>query len=258
MKIIRFKTGRKIQYGVLEEEKAHGYSGSPFSGKKSFRPDGSIFKLDEVKLLAPSKPSKVVAMALNYKSHIKETGLPTPASPLIFIKPSTSVINPDEFIKLPKLPDGGRIEYEGEVAVVIGKQAKDVPMEQALEYVLGYTCANDVSSRYCQHLEKHFTRAKGFDTFCPLGPCIQTEADPDNIHLETFLNGQLRQSFNTNDLLFNIPTVINFITNVMTLLPGDVILTGTAAGIGGISPGDVIEIKCSGIGTLRSYARNKE
>jgi len=260
LKIVRISVQGETKYGVLENDTVRGFQGSPFPSQEGndFRADGSIYKLSEVKLLAPCLPSKVVCLGLNYRSHIAETGLPMPEVPLIFLKPSTSVIGPEDYIIRPNLPVKGRVDYEGEVGVVIGKKAKDIPEDKALEYVLGYTCVNDVSARYAQEMDGQWTRGKGYDTFAPIGPCIETEAAHDNLKLETYINGNLQQSSNTNDLLFGIPKLINFISDIMTLLPGDIISTGTPSGIGQMSPGDVVEIKIENVGTLRNFVADED
>jgi len=170
--------------------------------------------------------------------------------PLIFLKPSTAVIGPDDEIVLPRL--SRRVDYEGELGMVIGRKAKDVPEDKAREHVIGYTCLNDVSERHNQAEDGQWTRAKGYDTFAPIGPCIETEVDPDNLKLETYLNGELRQSANTSDLIFAVSKLISFVSSVMTLLPGDIIATGTPSGIGRVNPGDVVEVRIEGIGTLRN------
>ena len=190
-------------------------------------------------------------MGLNYRKHAEEVKLPIPQTPLIFLKPPTSVIGPEDNIVLP--PSSTRVDYEGELAVVIKKKASHVSEAEALEYVLGYTCLNDVSARDHQRDDVQWTRSKGFDTFGPVGPCIETELDPGNIMLETYLNGELKQQSNTDDLIYPVPTQISFISDVMTLLPGDIIATGTPSGIGRMLPGDTVEIKIASIGTLRNY-----
>ncbi|MBM3119810.1 MAG: fumarylacetoacetate hydrolase family protein [Chloroflexi bacterium] len=254
MRIVRFVARGKAKYGLLEKNVIHGLRGSPFTHFKHLSSpsilDGSIYKPDEVRLLAPCLPSKIVCLGLNYRSHVEELKLPLPSVPLIFLKPSTAVIGPDDKIILPH--NRKRIDYEGELGVVIGKQANDVPEEEAMEYILGYTCFNDVSDRHAQAEDGQWTRAKGYDTFAPIGPWIETEANPDNLKLETYLNGELRQSASTNDLIFGVSKLISFISAVMTLLPDDVIATGTPSGIGPISPGDVVEIRIEKIGTLRN------
>jgi 2-keto-4-pentenoate hydratase/2-oxohepta-3-ene-1,7-dioic acid hydratase in catechol pathway len=257
LKIVRFLSQGKVKYGVWENDLIKGYAGSPFNSPNSFQPDKTAYKLSDVKLLAPCEPSKIVCLGLNYRAHIQETGSKTPENPLLFLKPPSSVIGPEEYVVLPNLPVNGRIDYEGEVGVVIGKPAKDVPEDKAMDYVLGYTCVDDVSARYCQEKDGQWTRAKGFDTFCPMGPCIEQLPDPGNIKIETLVNGQVRQSSNTSYLIFGIPKLIAFISGVMTLLPGDVISTGTPEGIGPMTAGDTVEIKVEGVGTLRHYVKEK-
>lgn len=257
MKIVRFSADGKMRYGVQDNDVIKSYQGSPFENMNEFKPDGNNYNRERVKLLAPCQPSKIVALGLNYQSHVAEFGKPKPKVPLIFLKPSTSVIDPEEFVVLPTKSVEGRVDFEGEAGVVIGKTAQRVSKEKALDYVLGYTCVNDVSARTPQSEDGQWTRAKGFDTFAPIGPCIDTEADPSNIKLETRVNGQLRQSFNTKDLIFNIPHLIWFISDIMTLLPGDIISTGTGEGVGPMSSGDVVEISIPGC-TLTHYVKNQE
>jgi len=192
-----------------------------------------------------------VALGLNYHNHAKELNSPLPNAPLIFLKPSTAVIGPEDNIIYPAAST--RVDYEGELAVVIKKSVWRVSIEEALDYVLGYTCFNDVTARDLQSQTGQWTRAKGFDTFAAVGPCIETELDPGNVVLETYLNGELKQQGSTSDLIYSIPELINFISNVMSLLPGDIIATGTPSGIGPMYPGDTVEIKIEPIGTLRNY-----
>jgi len=255
LRIVRFVTRGKVKYGVLAENVVRGFQGSPFAHFKcpgnSVTLDGNTCKLEEVKLLAPCLPSKIVCLGLNYRRHAEEAKLPIPSVPLIFLKPSTAVIGPDDSIILPHL--WRRVDYESELGVVIGRKAKDVTEDKAKEYVIGYTCFNDVSERYVQSEDGQWTRAKGYDIFAPIGPCIETEVDPDNLKLETYLNGELRQSACTSDLLFGVSRLISFISSVMTLLPGDVIATGTPSGIGCVKPGDVVEVRIEKIGTLRNF-----
>ena len=255
MRIIRFSAGGRARYGILAGNMIRGLYGNPCSHLGHLNSpsilDGTTYSLDKVRLLSPCLPSKIICLGLNYRSHIEEMKLPMPSVPLIFLKPSTAVIGPEDKIILP--PGWQRIDYEGELGVVIGKKAKDVPEDRAREYVLGYTCVNDVSDRHAQAADGQWTRAKGYDTFAPIGPWIETEAEPDNLKLETFLNGELRQSASTSDLLFGVPKLINFISSVMTLLPGDVIATGTPSGVGPMNPGDVVEIRIEKIGTLKNF-----
>jgi 2-keto-4-pentenoate hydratase/2-oxohepta-3-ene-1,7-dioic acid hydratase in catechol pathway len=254
MRIVRFIARGRAKYGILYQDTIQGLSGSPFSHFQHLSSpsilDGSTYNLDKVRLLPPCLPSKIVCLGLNYRSHIEEMKLPMPSVPLIFLKPSTAVIGPDDKIVLPH--GWERIDFEGELGVVIGKKAKDVPEKEAKEYILGYTCFNDVSDRHAQAADGQWTRAKGYDTFAPIGPWIETEAEPDNLKLETYLNGELRQSASTSDLLFGISKLINFISGVMTLLPGDVIATGTPSGVGPMKPGDAVEVRIEKIGTLKN------
>ena len=248
MRIVRFTIKNKIKYGTLDSGLVHSFQGSPFSRLHS---DGNTYKPDDVKLLAPCLPSKIIGIGLNYRSHAEETKLPLPSAPLIFLKPSTAVIGPDDKIVLPRTSK--RVDYEGELGIVIGKKARNITQDRARDYVLGYTCVNDVSERYAQKEDGQWTRAKGFDTFAPIGPCIETEVDADNLKVETYLNEELRQSARTNDLIFGISELISFVSNIMTLLPGDIISTGTPSGIGRMNHGDVVEVKIENIGTLRNF-----
>jgi 2-keto-4-pentenoate hydratase/2-oxohepta-3-ene-1,7-dioic acid hydratase in catechol pathway len=189
-------------------------------------------------------------LGLNYHSHAEELKLPIPANPLLFLKPSTSVIGPEDDIVYPDSSE--RVDYEAELAVVIKAKAYRVPQDGALDYVLGYTCFNDVTARDLQKKDVQWTRAKSFDTFAAIGPHIETELDPGNVNLEAYLNGELKQGGNTSDLIFPVPELVSFISHIMTLLPGDIIATGTPSGIGPMKPGDTVEIKVAGIGTLRN------
>jgi 2-keto-4-pentenoate hydratase/2-oxohepta-3-ene-1,7-dioic acid hydratase in catechol pathway len=255
LKIVRFAAQGRVRYGVLRDGGLiEGLRRSPFArfGVTGFQPDpdGTAFNLDEVRLLAPCRPSKLVCLGLNYRSHVPEIGLPVPEVPLIFLKPSTAVIGPEDSIVLP--PDSRRVDYEGELGVVIGRKTRAVPLDRALEYVPGYTCFNDISERHAQKDDVQWTRAKGYDTFAPTGPCIETELDPGDVQVETRLNGELRQSASTRDLIFGVPKLVSFISGVMTLLPGDVIATGTPSGVGRMNAGDVVEVTIGGVGTLRN------
>lgn len=237
MRVVRFLTNRKTRYGIQEDDLVLGIKGSPFTGNRDtkidFSLDGNTYSSNELKLLAPCLPSKIVCLGLNYRSHAEETKLPIPDVPLIFMKPSTAVIGPNDAIILPISTK--RTDYEGELAIVIGRKAKSVTEAKATDHILGYTCLNDVSERYNQRDDGQWTRAKGYDTFAPIGPCIETEIDPGNLQLETRLNGEIRQSISTSDLIFKVPAIISFISGIMTLLPGDVIATGTPSGIGKLS-----------------------
>jgi 2-keto-4-pentenoate hydratase/2-oxohepta-3-ene-1,7-dioic acid hydratase in catechol pathway len=200
------------------------------------------------RLLAPITPSKIVAVGLNYKDHAAELKTPLPTEPMIFIKPSTAVIGPGDPIKLPG--DVGRIDFESEVAVVIGKRATRVAREQALDYVLGYTCVNDVTARDLQSRGYQFSHVKGYDTFAPIGPAIAVGLDPSTIAVQGWQNGQLKQNSSTAQLIFPVADLIAFVSGIMTLLPGDLISTGTPSGIGPLAPGDVFTVRVAGIGEL--------
>ncbi len=260
LRIVRFVTQGKVKYGILDGKVIHGFQGSPFTQFRgpgsSFTLDGGTYELGKVRLLAPCIPSKMVCLGLNYRRHAEETKLPLPSVPLIFLKPSTAVIGPDEQIILPR--SSRRVDYEGELGVVIGRKTKDMPEGKVKGCVLGYTCFNDVSERYDQKQDGQWTRAKGYDTFAPIGPWIETEVDPDDLKLETYLNSELRQDARTSDLIFGIAELISFISRVMTLLPGDVIATGTPSGIGRMNPGDVVEVKIENIGTLRNFVVSQQ
>jgi len=211
------------------------------------------FKLADVRLLAPVLPrSKVIGIGRNYAAHASEMGNDVPTEPLMFIKPNTSVVGPGDPIFYPA--QSSNVHFEGELAVVIGRICRDVPVDQATDVIYGYTIANDVTARDLQKSDVQFTRAKGFDSFCPLGPWIETDLDPqtfaDGVQIQTHLNGDLKQDGSTSDLIFDIPTLIAYVSSVMTLLPGDVILTGTPAGVGPMEIGDEVEISIAGLGTL--------
>jgi len=248
MKIVRFSVDSNIRHGILKGKSIQAIEDKPF---RYIKPVDEYYQLSEVKLLSPCLPSKIVALGLNYYSHAKEFGVPLPDAPLIFLKPSTAVIGPEENIAYPS--SSHRVDYECELGVVIKKPVWRVSIEDALSYVLGYTCFNDITARDLQEHDQQWTRAKGFDTFAAVGPCIETELDPGNVVLKTYLNGKLKQQGNTSDLIYSIPVLINFISHVMTLLPGDIIATGTPSGIGPMYPGDTVEIKVATIGTLRNY-----
>lgn len=250
MKIVRFQKEDQAGYGILEGQVVKAVDGEPFD---SLKPTGKEYRLDEVKLLVPCAPTKVVAIGLNYRSHAEETKNPIPVNPIIFLKPLTSLIGPEEDIVLP--PDSTRVDYECELAVVIKKKARYISADKALDYVLGYTCFNDVTARDHQRDDVQWTRGKGHDTFGPMGPCIETDIDPSHLDISTWVNGECKQKGNTSDLIFSIPEIISFVSGVMTLLPGDIIATGTPAGIGRIVTGDVVEIRITSIGTLRNYVK---
>ena len=248
MKIVRFAADGKARYGILREQSFQAIEGKPF---RQIKLTDQFYQRNQVKLLAPCQPSKIVALGLNYHNHAKELGSPVPNSPLTFLKPSTAVIGPEDNIVYPSA--SARVDYEGELAVVLKEPVWRVAVKDALDYVLGYTCFNDVTARDLQYHDKQWTRAKGFDTFAAVGPWIETELDPGSVVLETYLNGKLKQQGNTSDLIYSIPELISFISNVMTLLPGDIIATGTPSGVGPMYPGDTVEVRIPPVGTLRNF-----
>ncbi|MDF1479304.1 fumarylacetoacetate hydrolase family protein [Leifsonia sp. H3M29-4] len=253
MKIARFSTaGNDPRYGILDDDALVVLSGDPmFAG---FDTTGERVPLEGVRLLAPVIPrSKVVAIGRNYADHANELGNEVPAEPMMFLKPNTSVIGPDDAIVLP--PQSRRVDFEGELAVVIGRIAKNVPASQAASVVFGYTVANDVTARDLQQTDGQWSRAKGFDTFCPLGPVIETEFEVAGQSLTTRVNGEVRQRGTLDDLVHSVSAIIEYASAVFTLLPGDVILTGTPAGVGPVMAGDVVEVEVEGIGVLSNPVR---
>ena len=257
MRIARFAKGNGVSYGVVEGEpggltiaELHGH---PFGvDPGGVRLTGHRYPLAEVRLLAPVLPSKVVAAGRNYASHVREmNGEPAArgSEPVLFLKPSTSVTGPGEAITYP-VKQTERVDFEGELAVIIGRLCRAVPRERADEVIFGYTCANDVTARDLQARDGQWTRAKGFDTFCPLGPWIETGTNPADLELVTTVNGTVRQRARTSELLWDVPALIAFVSQVMTLLPGDVLLTGTPAGVGPLTAGDEVSVTIESIGTL--------
>lgn len=217
----------------------------PF-GKPNYT--GRRWPLSDVRLLAPILPTKVIAVGRNYAKHAEEFGNEVPAEPMIFLKPSTSVIGPNAPIKLP--PASSRVDFEGELAVVIGQPIKNIPVDRAQAAILGYTIANDVSARDLQQTDGQWDRAKGFDTFCPLGPWISTDVDPADLTLTTEVDGVVKQDARTSEMVHKVADLVAFVSSVMTLLPGDVILTGTPEGVGPIEAGQQVSVTIEGIGTL--------
>lgn len=250
MKFVRFKINGSARQGVLEGDRVREIQGDMFG---AYTPGPSSYPAAEVKLLTPCLPGKIVCVGLNYRDHAAEVNLPVPEEPIMFIKPSTAVIGPEDDIIYPELSQ--EVDYEAELAVIIGKTARNVTPEQALDYVFGYTCANDVTARDLQRKDGQWTRAKSFDTFLPLGPYINTEVNPFNLKIELLLNGQVKQASNTGQMVFNVRELVSRISQVMTLLPGDVLLTGTPHGISQMLRGDRVEVKIEGLGTLGNFVR---
>jgi 2-keto-4-pentenoate hydratase/2-oxohepta-3-ene-1,7-dioic acid hydratase in catechol pathway len=249
MRLLRFRHGDRIATGAVQlgEDRIQVLAGTFFEDPL---PTGDEVPIDDVFPLAPVLPSKLVCVGKNYAAHAAEFGMEVPEEPLLFLKPSTAVIGPGDPIRL--LPINRRTDYEGELAVVIGRLARHVRAEDAYRFILGYTCANDVTLRDLQKMDDQWTRAKGFDGSCPLGPWIETDVDPTDVVVETRLNGDVVQRASTSDLVFGVATLIEYITEFMTLLPGDVLLTGTPEGVGKLTEDDIIEVEVEGVGSLKN------
>ncbi|MBB3730980.1 MULTISPECIES: fumarylacetoacetate hydrolase family protein [Nonomuraea] len=254
MRIARFSTGDEVVFGVVEGDVISTIAGHPFN---QIQFTGERYPLAEVRLLAPMLPSKVIAIGRNYAEHAKELGNEVPEEPLIFMKPSTSVVGHGDAIAYPT-SQSERVDFEGELAVVIGRLCREVPAERAKDVIFGYTCANDVTARDLQKKDVQFTRAKGFDTFCPIGPWIETDLDASDLALTTTVNGEIRQSGRTSQLINDIPALVAYVSAVMTLIPGDVILTGTPAGVGPMEIGDEVSVGIEGIGTLTNKVVSRD
>jgi 2-keto-4-pentenoate hydratase/2-oxohepta-3-ene-1,7-dioic acid hydratase in catechol pathway len=271
VRIARFAAGDEVGYGVVGtrgdgppggpaagEDVIAVLSGHPFGpGPDAIRLTGTSHRLADVRLLAPVLPSKVIAVGKNYADHVAEMGGELPPEPVLFLKPSTAVCGPGDPVRYPAgLSE--RVDYEGELAVVIGRLCREVPASQAAGVIFGYTCANDVTARDLQARDGQWARAKGFDTFCPLGPWIETGADPADLELVTTVNGEVRQRARTSQLLHGVAALVAYASNVMTLLPGDVLLTGTPAGVGPLSEGDEVSVTIENIGTLTNPVVNRD
>lgn len=245
MRIVRFVTGKQPRYGIVEDGVVREIQGDIF-GK--FVVTDRTHSLKRIRFLAPTEPSKIVGVGLNYRDHAEEMKLQTPDEPIIFLKPSSASFPHRGRIIYPK--SCGRLDYEAELGIVVKRTARAVPVEKAHRYILGYVCFNDVTARDLQRQDGQWTRAKSFDTFAPFGPWIETDLDLTDAPIRAFLNGVVRQESNINNLIFEVPYLLHFVSTVMTLYPGDVITTGTPSGIGPMRPGDTIEIEVEGIGRL--------
>jgi 2-keto-4-pentenoate hydratase/2-oxohepta-3-ene-1,7-dioic acid hydratase in catechol pathway len=234
MKLVRFQYKDKVYKGILEGDRISA--------------DGVVSRLEDVLLLPPAVPSKIVSVGLNYVDHAKELDMDVPDEPILFIKPSTAVIGPRDTILYPA--SSQRVDYEAELGIVIKDTARYVSAEEAASYIEGYTCVNDVTARDLQEKDGQWSRAKSFDTFAPIGPWVETDLDPADLGIRSFLNGELKQDSRTSRFIFNVPQLVEFISAVMTLLPGDIISTGTPPGVGSMEPGDEITIEIEGIGRL--------
>lgn len=247
-RIARYEHDGSIHYGHLEGDRILRMEGNLFNG---LTPTGEVDQLASSRLLSPLAAPRIFGVGANYVAHIAEMSMETPVRPMLFMKPDTAIVGPGDPVVYPV--EGKDIHYEAELAVVIGKKVRRVSVDDALDAVLGYTCANDISERIIQKEEMDqgcLLIGKGYDTFCPLGPVIATDLDPSNLQLEARLNGETRQSTSTSDLLFSVPELISYLSSAITLLPGDVIITGTPSGVGSIAPGDRMEIELEGAGTL--------
>jgi len=248
MRFIRYITGQDApRYGWILDDQVGPIEGDLFGDYRRLEVE---IPLERVRLLSPVVPGKVIAVGKNYADHAREMNSEVPDSPIIFLKPSTSVIGPNDPIIYP--PQSHQVDHEAELAVVIGKKARWVQPQDARDYILGYTIANDVTARDLQRKDGQWTRSKSFDTFCPLGPWIDTDLDPADALITCRVNDELRQMASTRELIFAVPELVSFISSVMTLMPGDVILTGTPAGVGPLLPGNIVEVAIEGLGSLRN------
>ena len=246
MKIVRILLeDDEIAYGGVEPEGIRVHQGTPFV---AWEPTEAMISFDEAQLLAPVFPTKVVCVGRNYAEHAAEHDAAVPDEPVLFLKPATAVIGPGQPIVLP--PAAEVVHHEAELAIVVGTVSRKVKAEDAGAHIIGYTAANDVTARDLQARDGQWTRAKGFDTFCPLGPALETELDPIGLSITCAVNGELKQDGNTEDMVFGVAEIFEFVTAVMTLLPGDVILTGTPAGVGPLVPGDFVDVSIERVGSL--------
>ncbi len=247
-KLYRLLHDYHVYFALLEGDQYRLLKGDPREGEDELSPR-SVPAAKAI-LLPPATPSKIIAVGLNYRSHAAELGMKIPAEPILFLKPLTALSGPGAPIVLPAA--SRQVDFEGELAVVINRSGRHIPEDRALEWIQGYTLANDVTARDLQKQDGQWTRAKGFDGFCPLGPCIVEGLDPTHLELRTVVNGKVMQKGNTDDFIFSIPKLVAFISGVMTLLPGDVILTGTPPGVGPLKPGDSVRVECGEIGVLEN------
>ena len=245
MKFVRYQINDQVNYGILEETEVKEIKGSIFG---DYEKTGVSFPLDDVRLLSPVEPTKILCVGLNYKDHIAEINRHPPEFPSHFMKPCTAIIGPGDAIIYPKIAE--RVDYEGELAVVIKDRIKDVSEAEALTHALGYTCFNDVTERNLSTVQGQLTRCKGFDTFAAFGPCVATDLDPTRLTVRTFLNGKKVQEGNSENMTFSVAFLIHYISQCMTLNPGDIISTGTPLGVSPMVPGDVVEVSIDGIGVL--------
>src|SRR4026209_1887556 len=254
MRIVRYQTrdNKKAKYGWLLEDKVGEISGNPFG---RYRRNEATTPIADVSLLAPTEPSKIICVGRNYVEHAKELGNEIPRVPLIFLKPPSSIINPNDTILLP--PQSSQVEHEAELVVVISKRGRHITSGNAKKHILGYTVGNDVTARDLQKTDDQWTRAKGFDTFCPFGPWIDTEFDPADSVVTCRVNGQMRQMASTRDMVFNVGVLISYISSVMTLESGDLIFTGTPSGVGQLKDGDEVSVEIEGLGEIKNKVKSE-
>jgi 2-keto-4-pentenoate hydratase/2-oxohepta-3-ene-1,7-dioic acid hydratase in catechol pathway len=250
MLYVHYEKNGETRYGWLDGTRLGAVTGDIFG---SFKREAGVEDVRDVKVLPPVKPSKIIAVSQNYAARAAEQNLGRPDIPLLFLKPPSAILAHDADIVLP--PQSTQVEHEAELAVIIGRRARWVSVEDALKFVWGYTCANDVTARDLERRDAHLTRGKGFDTFCPLGPYVATDVDPADVVITCSVNGQLRQMMSTREMIFSVPQLIAFISSIMTLEPGDVILTGTPAGVGPLVAGDQVDVEIEGIGRLVNKVR---
>lgn len=254
-RIVSYSTSDGFRHGLVIDGMIHKLTGGIF-GAGSLTPGEEMMPYENAQILPPVQPSKIVCVGRNYAAHAAEHNADVPTEPMIFLKPPSALISPGAAIELP--PDAGRIDHEAELVIVIGQRIRHATRDNALDAVLGYTCANDVSARAYQKKDGQWGRAKGFDTFCPLGPWIVTELDPSDLAIRCTVNDTVRQDSRTSNMVFDVRALITFISGVMTLEPGDIILTGTPAGVSPLSPGDVVRVEIEGIGTLENSVREAD
>ncbi len=248
MRFVRYQLKKEpLRYGWVFEDRVGPLEGDPFGEYR--RLDADI-PLDSVRLSAPVTPGKIICVGRNYAAHAKEHGAEVPDVPLLFLKPPSSVIGPGDTIYLP--PQSKQVEHEAELVAVIGRRGRWIKTEEAVKFVLGFTAGNDVTARDLQNRDGQWTRSKGFDTFCPLGPWVDTELNPTDVMIVCHVNGEMRQMASTRDMVFRVAQLVAFASSIMTLEPGDVLMTGTPAGVGPLLPGDVVEVSIDGLGALRN------
>lgn len=252
MKFVNFYDDKEkiITYGIVENDKARKIEGGIF---ENYQITNKSYLLSEIKILPPCMPSKLVCVGLNYKDHAEEVKMKLPDKPLLFIKPNTTIIGQNEYIIYPG--QSNRVDYEAELAIIMKKDAKNITVSDAKDFIFGYTCANDITARDLQLKDGQWTRAKSFDTFCPLGPFLVTDIDPANLDIRLFVNNELKQNSNTNQMIFGVCQIISYISEIMTLLAGDVVLTGTPDGIGNLNKGDEVIVSIDNIGELRNFVK---